>query len=238
MLEDALSFPTRGQNGISRIIVGGLLVMFSWLIIPGLAAWGFVLRAMKDVSEGADEPTAFDDWGELIVDGIMAFVIGLVYALIPTVLYIIMFLFVLGGAQAGGDGGGILAGIGILGFIVALILFFVVQYILPAALINYARKDSFGAAFAFDDLKPVLLSNQYIIATLLVVAVVGIVLPVIVLTVGTITFGIGFILLGPIMPFLYFWTYLVGGYMFGRAFAEASGVETVGNVEEGEGVPA
>lgn len=210
--------------------------MFSWLLIPGLAAWGYVLRVLKETSEGAEEPGPFEDWGELIADGLMSIVIAIVYAIVPFAIYFVMLTVILGGAQAGGDAGGLLAGFGVVGFLLALVLFFVVQYILPAALTNYAREDSFGAAFDFKALKPVLLSNQYIIATLLLVAVVGIVLPTVIFVIGTITFGIGFLLLAPVMPFVYFWMYLVGAYMFGSAFGDVKDSRITENVEEGEGV--
>lgn len=104
-------------------------------------------------------------------------------------------------------------------------------YAIPAAIVNYAIEDSIGAAFDVSAIKPVLLSGDYLLAWLVpfvlafVLNIVGFILAITV---------VGLVLL----PFLHFYVYVAVMYMFGRAFAAASGQDTRENVGEDEGVPA
>ena len=231
MFEDGIKFPLEGDEAVKRIVIGGLLGIFSFLIVPVFALVGYYVEVARAGVEEAPEPPAFTDWGDLIVKGIVGTVIGIAYAIVPILL--VMFTSGIGfaGASQGGTAGGILGGLGALGFIVALLALLVVYYAIPAAIVNYAVEGRIGAAFDVSALKPVLLSGDYLIAWLVpfvLAFVLNIVAVVLAITV------VGLILL----PFLQFYVYVSVMYMFGRAFAEASGVETVGNVEEGEGVPA
>jgi hypothetical protein len=215
MLEDSLSYPTNGDGGIKRLLIGGVLLFFGWLLVPVFVVSGYLVRAAARVSYGDEEPPAFDDWGGLIVDGLKVTLISIAYSLVPGVIFAVMFLVVLGGGSAGGNAGGLLAGVGMLGTLLALPVMLVITYLLPAALINFARNDSLGAAFEFSTLKPVLLSQQYIVATLLVFAISmvgGAVLSLLA------AFLVGFF----IAPFYYFWLGLASQFLFGRAFAEVA----------------
>jgi len=116
----------------------------------------------------------FDEWGELAVTGLQAVLIGVAYALVPTILG--------GGVVAIGiglSGDGSLDGLGVAAVLVGGLLWtllsFVVAYLLPAALVNFARTRSLGAGFAFGTLKPIWLSRSYAVAwgTMLLVALLG-----------------------------------------------------------------
>ncbi|WP_224447547.1 DUF4013 domain-containing protein [Haloprofundus salilacus] len=215
MLEDSLSYPTKGDGGIARLLIGGVLLFFSWLVVPVFLVSGYLVRTAGSVSYGDEDPPAFEDWGGLLVDGLKATVITVAYSFVPVAIVAVMLLVVLGGGSAGGNAGGLLAGVGLLGMLLVLPAALVVTYLLPAALINFAREDSLGAAFDFSTLKPVLLSQQYIVATVLVfvVSIVG----------GMILSFLSAILVGIVLaPFYYFWLGLASQFMFGRAFAEVA----------------
>ncbi|MFC6725874.1 DUF4013 domain-containing protein [Halobium palmae] len=215
MLEDALSYPTKGDSGIARVLIGGGLLMFSWLLVPGFIAAGYLLRALGAASRG-EGPPPFDDWSGMLVDGLKATVVSFVYGIVPFAVFGVLFVVVFGGAGAGGDAGGIVAGIGLLGVFVAIPFVFVVYYVVPAALTNVAREGSMSAAFDFETLKPVLSSGSYLTAVLLtfVVNLVGSAV------LGFLSaFFVGLI----VAPFYYFWFGLVGYYMFGEAFGEVAG---------------
>lgn len=231
MFEEGIKFPLEGDDAVKRIVIGGLLGIFSFLIVPAFALVGYYVEVARAGVEEAPEPPEFTDWGDLIVKGIVGTVIMIAYAIIPILL--VMFTTGVGfaGASQGGTAGGILGGIGALGFFVALIGLLVVYYAIPAAIVNYAIEDSIGAAFDVSAIKPVLLSGDYLVAWLVpfvlafVLNIVGVVLAFTV---------VGLVLL----PFLHFYVYVSVMYMFGRAFQAASGQETRGNVGEEEGVPA
>jgi len=108
------------------------------------------------------------------VTGLQAVLIGVAYALVPTILG--------GGVVAIGiglSGDGSLDGLGVAAVLVGGLLWtllsFVVAYLLPAALVNFARTRSLGAGFAFGTLKPIWLSRSYAVAwgTMLLVALLG-----------------------------------------------------------------
>lgn len=216
MLEEGLSYPFKGDNALGRNLIGGLLLAFFWvLFVPLLAFFGYIVRVLRTTVAGEDEPPAFDDWGSLIVEGIQSFVIFFVYGLVP---YVLLFLLVavlgVAGSATESGGDGIVAGVGVIGFLGILLASIVVQYIVPAALTNFAREERIGAAFDFDTIGDVILSSEYFVAWLLpivvfvILYVIGIVLAM--------TF-VGILLL----PWLYFYGFVVTYRMFGSAFANA-----------------
>lgn len=223
MLEDALSYPTNGESGLVRILIGGVLGLLSVLILPSFLVAGYMLRTMAGASRGDPEPPAFDDWGGLFVDGLKATAAGIAYAFGPMLLVIVVAAVIGAGASAGGDAGGALAGIGILAILLIVLLLFVIQYAVPAALTNLGREGSLGAAFDFETLKPVLTSGEYLKAVLLVfgIALVG---GTALSVFAVVTLGIGYL----VAPFFYFWLYLAGSYMFGTAFGSVVGADHAG----------
>jgi len=135
---------------------------------------GYFIRVLNRTAGGDEVPPVFDEWGELAVTGLQAVLIGVAYALVPTILG--------GGVVAIGiglSGDGSLDGLGVAAVLVGGLLWtllsFVVAYLLPAALVNFARTRSLGAGFAFGTLKPIWLSRSYAVAwgTMLLVALLG-----------------------------------------------------------------
>ena len=158
--------------------------------------------------------------GSLLVDGLKAVVITMVYGIVPMLLYVVVVFGLLGtGAAIGGDGRGMVAGLGILSLFLFLPVMVLIYYVVPAALTNFAREGSIGAAFAFDRIKPVDLSVDYLLAVLfpLVIAVLlQVVLFVLAITV------IGLLL----APFVYFYAQVAIFRMFGAAYAKVDGERT------------
>ena len=175
MLEDGLSYPMQGDSWIVQMLIGGVLLTFFFLLIPLLAFNGYLLRVIGTTVRGESQPPAWDDWGELIVDGIKFTIVGLVYSIVPMVV-----IFGVGGAliglggAAGNSSGGLIAGFGLMAFLLLIPVLFLVYYIVPAALANMAVEGSLGAAFDFSLLKNVVLTTDYFIAVLMPI-VVGII---------------------------------------------------------------
>lgn len=220
MLEDGLSYPVRG-DWIGRIIIGGALSFFSFLILPIFLVNGYLLRVLEGTVEGYEEPPEFTDWGTLFAKGVGAFVIVFAYALIPLVLYmIIISMFVGGGAAIGGDAGGFMAGFGLLAMFLAIPLLLVVYYLIPAALSNYAAEGEIAAGFDFGVIRDVVLTSEYLIAVLLPI-VVAIILWMATFVLAMTVIGIVF------LPFLQFYGQVAVFRMFGVAFATVSEKGTV-----------
>jgi len=116
----------------------------------------------------------FDEWGELAVTGLQAVLIGVAYALVPTILAAALSPSESGSAATAhwmASAWRLSWWVGCSGRSFS----FVVAYLLPAALVNFARTRSLGAGFAFGTLKPIWLSRSYAVAwgTMLLVALLG-----------------------------------------------------------------
>jgi len=173
-LEVAIRYPTESDDAIRTIAIGGLLSLLAFLVVPVFILAGYFIRVLNRTAGGDEVPPVFDEWGELAVTGLQAVLIGVAYALVPTILG--------GGVVAIGiglSGDGSLDGLGVAAVLVGGLLWtllsFVVAYLLPAALVNFARTRSLGAGFAFGTLKPIWLSRSYAVAwgTMLLVALLG-----------------------------------------------------------------
>lgn len=211
MLSDALYYPSRSDDALMTVLIGGVLSILSFLLIPILFVFGYFLRVLEHTVDGDDEPPVFDDWGELGMNGLLAFVVTVLYYLVPTVAF-----FVLGGASAL-TGSGDLAAAGVaIAVLVSGVLFVALTYVYPAAITNFARTGSIGDAFAFGDISAVVLSSDYLAAWV----------------VGFIIFVGGFVVIGvlsiiPILGtivgvFVNFYIQVAAYRVFGQAFRRAA----------------
>lgn len=215
MLEDGLSYPIRG-DWLGRTIIGAILGFLSFLVLPAVFLMGYFVRVLESTVSGADEPPAFEEWGDLFVTGLVATVISLVYSIVPLVAYTFLVgtLFGVGG-MVGGDGGGLLAGLGLMTLLTFIPVMLLIYYIVPAALTNYAHTGEVGSAFDFGVIKSVVLSLEYLLAMLLPIAI-GIVVWFVVAFLAMTVVGL------LLVPFIYFYAYVAIFRMFGLAFSKTS----------------
>ena len=212
MLEDGLSYPVRG-DWVGRIIIGGVLGFLSILLLPAFVIVGYLVRVLERTIGGEDVPPEFDEWGDLLMKGVIGTIITIAYTVIPVVVYAVV-VTVVGGASGaiGGDAGALVGVVGVLLALAFIPVLFLIYYAVPAALSAYAARGEIGAAFDPDLLKPALLSTEYLVAVLMpiVVAVITwIITAVLVVTV------VGILLL----PFVQFYGQVAVFRMFGSAFA-------------------
>ncbi|WP_459820774.1 DUF4013 domain-containing protein [Halorubrum luteum] len=176
-IERAIRYPAEGDEFVKTILIGGLLSLFSVLIVPLFLLAGYVVHVLDRTADGDETPPTFDEWGELAVTGIKAVVIGFAYTLVPAIVGGLIVLVGIVGIGAGGDGA--LAGLGVLGILVGGFVWFalaiVVAYLLPAAVANFAQERSIGSGFDVARLKTIWLSRSYAIAwgTMVLVLVIG-----------------------------------------------------------------
>ncbi|MBX0294336.1 DUF4013 domain-containing protein [Haloarcula nitratireducens] len=226
MLEDALRFPWNGEKKGETLLVGGLLSLLGFLFVPLLFVYGYLVRVIRQVAAGEPErPPVFDDWGELLVDGVVAFVISLVYLLVPTVAIAFvggLFLFpviVVEGSAAGAVGprSGLLAVGGLLLALLALsasfLLLLAAAYLAPAGVAAFARTGRFGAAFSPSHLRTVGGDRRYATGWLVAV-VVGFLAQVVAGAVGAT--GLGALL----VPFVLFYGSVASAYAIGVGVSE------------------
>lgn len=166
MLSDAIEYPMEGEGGLQRLVVGSVVTFVaSVLLLPGILLAGYSVAVCRGVLEGRTEPPAFEDWGALVTDGLSAVAITLLYWVpglllggIGLVAWVLLLAGPVGGASLGGTTVGLLAATGtLLGFGYALL----VGYVLPAAIVNYARTGELRAAWDLGTLRAIVADGAY-----------------------------------------------------------------------------
>jgi len=214
-IEGALRYPMEDDDWLVTVLIGGALMLFSFLVIPAFAVAGYVVRAIDATSRGAEEPPAFEDWGELIVDGLLATVIVLLYQLIPLIVFAVTvggsFLALLSGSDAGVGLGaaGFLGGIALTG-----VLSLVFGYVGLAGLINFSRTRSIGDGFDVDAITSLVTSGDYFVAVLAMLAI-NFVVNIVATIANAVTFGLASLL----FVFVAFYVLVVSGSLYGQAYA-------------------
>lgn len=217
-INQAIRYPMERDEWYITIVIGGILSLFSFLIIPMLLVYGFIIRVIRLRLVGEPQPPEFGDWVTLFVDGIKMAIIGLIYLLIP----LIVASFTIGGALASmATGTDVGAAIGVAGFfggfLLTLLLVLVFGYVAVAAIVNFARTDQLGDAFDFGTIKPVIFHSDYAIAWVTAVAVL--------IVAGIIGGALNVIpILGWIVAaFVYFYAQIVAAGIWADGFEAARG---------------
>lgn len=215
-IETLATYPTESDDWILTVVIGGLALLLSFLIVPWFVVSGYLVRAIRAGMDGAEEPPAFDEWGDLLKEGVVAGIIGFIYQLVPLIVLVV---FVGGSIMAlltGTDAG---AGLGVFGILGGLfvwwILALVFGYVGLAGIANYAREGTFGAGFDFDVIRDVVTSRAYLLAWGYVIAlniVVGIIVSVL---------NVVPLLGGIVGMFVAFYALIIAGWLWGDGFATA-----------------
>lgn len=86
MIDEAIGYLRSSENATRTALLGGVLTLFAFLIVPLFAVAGYLVRVLDGTASGDDEPPVFEDWGELIIEGARASAIAFVYTMIPAIL--------------------------------------------------------------------------------------------------------------------------------------------------------
>lgn len=226
--EDAVNYPRQGDDPWRTILIGGVLGLLSVLVVPVFLVLGYYVRTLRAAIENENEPPVFDEFGDLFVDGITAFVVGFVYLLIPA----LVFGFSVGGiaisAILTGDVGiGAIAG-AVAGFSLSFVLGLIAWYVLPAAIANAIHEGRIGAGFAFGTLRRQLLSGTYVVAWLMAFGlfIVGGIVTSILSVIPPLGFIAG--------AFVNFYVGVAAFYLYGRAYAEMETTEPTPQAPAGQ----
>lgn len=230
MFETAITYLTDGDDGAKTILVGGLLTLFSWLLLPAVFVAGYLQRVLVRTNAGESAPS-FDDWSDLFAEGLKAIAVTLAYLVVPLVLLAGVLGSVLVAsfettsvtgpgtvtdptAAAESTGLGVLVVLGLLAL--AGIASLVAWYVLPAALARLAVEGRLGAAFELRKIAAVVTDGSYATGWLvaLVVLVVG----------GALVGGLASIpILGwALVPFVGFYLNVVAFALYGQAYRDAT----------------
>jgi hypothetical protein len=161
-IDETLTYPMEDDDWTVTVLIGGVLTLLSFLVVPGILVYGYLVRAVRERAEGATQPPAFADWGGLFVDGFKAWVIGIVYMLVPLVVFGVTVggsLFAIATGTRAGAGAGLAGLFG--GLALSFVLSLVFGYVATAAIIHFACTGEFGAGFDFGTLRKLVLSPEY-----------------------------------------------------------------------------
>jgi hypothetical protein len=230
-IEAAATYPLASDDWPKTVGIGGLLVLFSFLIVPILLVYGYLVRVLRAGMRDSPEPPVFDEWGVLAREGLVAFVVIVVYQLLP----LVVFAVTVGGSLAAiATGSRTGAGLGIAGLIggitVSGLLALVFGYVGLVGLANFAREGTLGSAFDVSVIRDVALSRAYAIPWLYGVGFV--------LVAGVVTSVLNVVpFLGAIVGvFVVFYGQICAFRLWGMGFSAA--VDAGRNVGPGATAPA
>lgn len=218
----AFGFVFEDEEWPAKILIGGAILLagiaLCWLLlVPLILAIalivGYSVQVTRRVIRGDTSPLpAWDNWADLIVDGLKVIVIVIVYSL-PLIILSTCLGIPIGILGDTGSFGRVLAGL--LGAVLGLIDFLwliAMSLLLPAAIGLYADEDDLGAAFRFSEVVALVRGNPGAYGLTLVVGwlanFVG--------GLGVIFCGIGLFATRP-------YGFVVTGHVYGQAYLAARG---------------
>ncbi|WP_162224473.1 DUF4013 domain-containing protein [Halorussus amylolyticus] len=236
MFETAVKYLVESDDGTETILVGGVLTLFAWLLIPAVFVAGYLQRVLVRTNS-RDPAPSFDDWGDLFAEGLKAIAVTLAYLVVPVALLIAVTASVLlvsvettsttaadPVAAVGPNALGLVVILG--GFALAAITGLLAWYALPAALARLALEGRLGAAFELRAIRRVVTTESYATGWLvaLVVLVVG----------GALVSGLASIpFVGwALIPFAVFYLDVVAFALYGQAYRDATGTGRRETVDE------
>jgi hypothetical protein len=161
------------------------------LILAGLLLGGYGVEITRRVLNGASPVLPeWDDWGELLVDGVKAWVVGVIYAL-PIIIVSVCLSPIVGIAAEDAEEVSSLFGsvMGCLNFLWSIVM----GLLLPAAIASWVAEGELSAAFRFGDVFNLVRNN---FGTYLIVLVIGWVASII-SGLGLLACGVGFLVTAP-----------------------------------------
>jgi hypothetical protein len=207
----ALSFPFDDNDWIDKFVVGSLMSLVG-VFLPFILL-GYQVNVARNVIRGKKRPLpGMDNVGEVVADGLMAFIAGLVYA-IPGIVVGCILAFS-GGLLGNSSLGGTL----FLCLSCCLGAFLILYGIVAAALysmgvIRYAETGNFSEFMQFSDLWEDARSNIGTLLSLLIYSLVLGLLAGVLLPFSLILCGVGeFIVI--------FYAQIVSGHLIGQAGLE------------------
>lgn len=179
MFRDAVSYPTTGDDGVGAVLIaGGLLLIAAllsatsifFLLLPLFVAIafyvlvrGYYVRVMRWTTRQPDaDAPPFDDWGDLLKDGVQAALIAMFYWIPALGLFALAIL--VAGLSGIPEPGAVVDALSTVTGLLVLAggLYLVgILYLLPAAVANFAYHDDFNAAFQVRELVGAVLTEDY-----------------------------------------------------------------------------
>jgi len=208
----AFTFPFDDPDWTKKIIIPALFALIP--IVGQIFVLGWALEVTRRVIQRQSSLLPELQFGEQLMDGLKAFVIGLVYAL-PVMIIAIPLGIVTSTAAASGmdaDMGGVLISIAsVCCYGIIFVYSILMALVLPAAYTQFAATGNLGAAFRFKDVIGLVRSapGPYLMVF------VGSLLTGMIAGLGSILCLVGVVL-------TYTYAMAVNGHLYGQAYNEAT----------------
>lgn len=161
-VQRAFTYVFEDKQWITKIMIGVLLSLFAWLIIPAFILNGYMIAIIRRVMNGTDVPLPeWEDWGKLTRDGFFLTVAQLVYTLPFLLILFVGFLVTVGLGNA--DSQIVATGLTATWLVIAclgLLFAAALLFLTPALAIQYAIKDDFGACFRVREVWDIITANM------------------------------------------------------------------------------
>ncbi|WP_048191655.1 DUF4013 domain-containing protein [Methanobacterium sp. SMA-27] len=199
IISDSIKYPT---SDWTKVLILGVIFLISVLILPIFLAYGYMFRIIKATIAGIDELPEFDAIGDMFIDGLKIFVVGIVYA-IPVIIIGLIVSLIFGPASAT-TSTSISAGMFwalIIGNIIYVIIGLIVGLIAIIGIANMAYYDGdLGAAFRFSEILDYISRigwGKYL-AIYIIVALLSFVIYFIAIIVGILLIVVGLVITLPL----------------------------------------
>jgi MFS family permease len=230
----SFTFQFKDPKWFSKLLIGALVNLVP---ILNFAYTGFLVDLLKNVVADVTEPLPeWTEFGDKFMKGLLLWLASIVYGIPLIVLGCIM------GATMGGLGAftsgnyteGVAAattGVGIIFSCLMILYALALSFYLPAVLINFARKGTFGSCFEFSAIFAIVSRNlsKYLTAwvvSLLAGIVVGIIISIVAVVVGWIP-CIGWLLVWLVTAVGAVYMLTIGVHLFGQVAKEPAVVDIV-----------
>ena len=233
VISDSLRYPT---SDWSKLVIVGVLFLISFLIIPLFLVLGYMFRVIKASLAGVEELPAFEEWVEMLLEGIKLFLVYIIYSLPAIIIAIISFISLWSSltsltyiTQANGTTVtpdmffALFGGTALIGLIIAGLYTLVIYPIMAVAIGNMAYYNGeFSSAFRFNEILSIISQIGWVdlIIWYIVLIMVGIAIGFIISIIAIIPI-IGWIfLIFIVYPYFYLFYARAVAWLYSSAFAE------------------
>ncbi len=151
IISDSIKYPS---SDWSKVLILGVIFIASILVVPILLVYGYLFRVIKATLAGLDELPEFDEIGEMFVDGLKIFVVGIVYAIpVAIISWIVGLITGTGMGTTTAGLGPAMIGAFMASNMILIIVAIIIGLVEVVAIVNMAYYNGdLGAAFRFSEI--------------------------------------------------------------------------------------
>lgn len=166
-ISKAFTYMFDDKNWFTKMLIGGLISLFTLLIIPAFILGGYSVAIIRNVMKGVEEPLPeWEDWGGFLSDGFSVFIAQFVYTL--PILILLCIALITTGSIAGlseisemSEDALVAAIFSTFGIIFCAIFIYALamMFISPAIRLQYVKHNDLSATFRFREVLTIVQEN-------------------------------------------------------------------------------